>query len=150
VKLAFTLIEMLAVIALVSMIAAVSAVGLGASNEQARLRSTVAHWQNLDGEARLFARTSRGAVNMVVTEDRTQVLLKSLAGIELASIDLPGNLQGQILCDGQPVLRSGCVRFDAFGRSLDYRIQVESEGELVAGWSVAGLTGWIIEAEESE
>ncbi len=137
---AFTLIELLAVIAIGSLVAAVTTVGLASSSDQARMQAAAARWRGLDAKARAFARCV-GPVVMDLDTEEALVRVRSVQDRELLSeLALPANSAGRIIINGSP----GTVQFDRMGRSTDYQVEFGAHDRTVR-WQVCGLTGWIVE-----
>ena len=133
---AFTLIELLAVIVVASLVAGVATVALAASGESARLHGAAAQWRDLDARARLLGR-SLGPVMMSV--DRGVVRLHALATNELiSSVALPGGIA--LDTSAAP------IEFDRLGRSIDYRVDLHTANRAIR-WRICGLTGYVTEAE---
>jgi type II secretory pathway pseudopilin PulG len=147
-----TLIEVLAVVCIIALAAALTLAGLGAANADAQVRAALAQCRQLDARSRLLARAD-GPVVISVAED---LLCADHAGAdEVAApmlrvlppddwafhlLDAQGNALPQLLVDAR-----GC--------SDDYTIALRS-GKVGEGPSdsrrlrIAGLTGWIEEAPE--
>lgn len=138
-----TLVEMLAVIVIVSLVAGVAAVGLAASSETAQLQAIGAEWRDLDGRARLFAR-SLGPVVMTMHGEGTVVRLDVRETGELLSeIALPAVVSGRIDTD----MSDDSIVFDRLGRSVDYEVTLQG-AERVIRWRVCGLTGLIVKGNQ--
>ncbi len=135
---AFTLIELLAVIVIVSLVAGIATVGLASASESAQLHAAAAEWRDLDGRARLFGR-SLGPVVMSLNSKRDAVMLHVTDSKELLSeVTLPDGASGQI----QTRTPSKMIAFDRLGRSVDYDVELRT-GEHLIRWRVYGLTGLI-------
>ena len=135
---AFTLIELLAVIVIVSLVAGIATVGLASASESAQLHAAAAEWRDLDGRARLFGR-SLGPVAMSLNSERSAVMLHVTDSKELLSeVTLPDGTSGQI----QTRTPNKTIAFDRLGRSVDYDVELRT-GERVIQWRVYGLTGLI-------
>ncbi len=135
---AFTLIELLAVIVIVSLVAGIATVGLASASQSAQLHAAAADWRDLDGRARLFGR-SLGPVVMSLNLERTAVMLNVTDSKELLSeVTLPEGTSGQL----QTRTPNKTISFDRLGRSVDYEVQLQV-GERVIRWRVYGLTGLI-------
>ncbi len=135
---AFTLIELLAVIVIVSLVAGIATIGLASASQSAQLHAAAAEWRDLDGRARLFGR-SLGQVVMSLNSERTAVMLHVTDSKELLSeVTLPDGASGQI----QTRTPNRMIAFDRLGRSVDYEVQLQA-GERVIRWRVYGLTGLI-------
>lgn len=133
---AFTLIELLAVVAIMSLVSGVLTIHLAAETDAARRRAAATAWTDLDARARLYARTG-GPVVMTLNAGRTVVRLHRAGSAErLAEVDLPA--------PGR--LTKPAVLFDRFGHSVDYAAEVTS-GARTIRWHVLGLTGQIQEGE---
>ena len=139
---AFTLIELLAVIVIVSLVAGVATMGLAATSDAARLHAAAAQWRDLDAKARLFSR-SLGPVEISLGDDGEEIQLHRLQSEELLSkLSLPPGMTGRIHAPGAPP----SIVVDRLGRSIDYEVELRSQERVVA-WQVCGLTGLITEAE---
>jgi type II secretory pathway pseudopilin PulG len=138
----FTLVELLAVIVMISMVAGIATVGLAASSESARLHAAAAAWRDLDARARLFGRTL-GPVVMTLSADRNDVRLHVQGSGELLSeVTFAGGVTGRILAE--PAVDS--VAIDRLGRSVDYDVELRS-GDRIMTWRVLGTTGLLKERE---
>ncbi len=137
-----TLIEVLAVIVIVSLVAGVATMGLASSTHSARVRAAAAQWRDLDARARLFGRTL-GPVVMTLNADRTDVRIHVRGSDELLTeVALPVGVTGRILAEPEP----DAIVFDRLGHSVDYDVQL-SAGDRIVAWHVYGLTGLIKEGE---
>jgi prepilin-type N-terminal cleavage/methylation domain-containing protein len=138
---AFTLIELLAVIVIVSMVASAATVGLAATSESARLHAAAARWRDLDTRGRLFSR-SLGPVVMSVDESGHKIGLRRLpSGEMLSAVSLPKTVTGRIEAPNG----SRSIRFDRLGRTVDYQVELRTSNR-VMGWQVNGLTGLMTES----
>jgi prepilin-type N-terminal cleavage/methylation domain-containing protein len=137
---AFTLIELLAVIVIVSMVASAVTVGLAATGERTRLHAAAAQWRDLDARGRLLGR-SMGPVVMSVVEKGDEVRLRQLPSEDLLSkVSLPKGVTGRIQAAGA----SRSIVFDRLGRTIDYEVQLRSSDRVI-GWHANGLTGLMTE-----
>jgi len=140
---AFTLIEVLAVITLLSLATAVGVASLGSASQRARLDQAAATLRDADAQARLLSRMG-SSVTLAVHEGRV-------------SIESDRDAFSSILPDGTSVEMAALpagrsaprILFDRLGRSTDYRVAVASAGSTRV-WLVAGATGWIDERSSSE
>lgn len=138
-----TLIELLAVVVILSMVAGVATVGLAATNDAAQLRAAVAGWQDLDARARITARTVRPVTLAMDPEGSRLVVRASVVGGVgelLAEYQFPRGATGHMEGDG-PIDR---IDVDRQGRSIDYDVAV-TLGDRVNRFAVRGLTGAILE-----
>ncbi len=135
---AFTLIELLAVIVLIAMGAAVLGAGLARSSDASELRRAEGTIRDFDRRARLAA-TREHDVRLTIEagEDQTTLRLIAADSSQLASADLRSRLS--ISIDDAP---TDTVRYRSTGRSPDYRVTIENTAR-TAAFDVAGLTGWI-------
>lgn len=149
----FTLIELLAVIVLLSLAAGIGAGHLSNATESANQRAVLASVLDLDARARLLARRS-GPVCLVLTEELDTQTAMLTGGAEtdfpgwrddqapIARVTISPPLQLELLHESGQVLEN--IDFDALGRSIDYRIVLSSP----TGQSehrVLGLTGRVVE-----
>ena len=132
----FTLIEVLAVIVILSIVAGVATVGLVSATDSARLAGAISQWRDLDARARLFSRTT-GPVVMDLNRDHTIVRLVVVeSGERLSRIELPPDVTGHFRTD-RP---TDAIVFDRTGGSVDYEVQMHTDDGVVR-WHVYGLTG---------
>ncbi len=137
---AFTLVETLAVIVIISMVAGIATVGLAAASDSARLRAAAAQWRDLDARARLFSR-SLGPVVMSFEDQSNAVTLHSVGSNELlTAVVLPAEVFGRF----RVASPTESIVFDRLGRSVDYDVEVRTN-QRVIHWRVWGLTGLISE-----
>ncbi len=134
-----TLIELLAVITLITMVAGVALAGLSSGSEEARLRAATADVVALDAHARRSAERHGAVALERVDPDRLR--LTNASG-QVANLSLRHGVEVQILVNEAPV---NAIGVDALGRSDDYEIRVTLNG-LERRIVVAGLTGWTEES----
>jgi prepilin-type N-terminal cleavage/methylation domain-containing protein len=134
-----TLIELLAVIAILSLVAGVATVGLASSGAAASLHAAESGWKELDARARLLAR-AEGAMVMSIDDDARVVRLHVAATGERVGVVPLGALEAALETAGA----DDAVRFDGLGRSVDYHARLTG-AERGRRWRVAGLTGAIRE-----
>ena len=136
----FTLVELLAVIVIVTLTTSIVTVGLASANTSAQLRRAVAQWRTLDARARTLSR-ALGPVTMRYEEQPQLLQLSRVESAELlATIQLPKRVHADLVAEHP----TDTVVFDRLGRSPDYDVTVTLENRLVA-WHVCGLTGYITE-----
>ncbi len=147
---AFTLLESLLVIVIVSTAFSVVAVGLGRADASARLRALQHALQDLDSAARLHARVSGSMILLCwPTHEHPGTLI--IDANPATTPTLPGHTQllpGSGLHIDPPELLSG-LTIDALGRSRDYALTLE-HGQGRAAWRVCGLTGAIVDTPEGQ
>ena len=138
---AFTLIELLAVIVIISLIAGITMANLAATDDDATLRAAVAAVRDLDQRARIFSQTGEH-VTLAPSRTRDALLLKTSRDSEtVAAAQMPRGITVHL---DLPRTRRETVRFDSFGRSGDYRV-VLRRGMDTLVWRVHGLTGVLAE-----
>ncbi len=136
----FTLVELLAVIVIVTLTTGIVTVGLASANNSAQLHGAVAQWRTLDARARTLSR-ALGSVTMGYEEEPQWLQLSRVESDELlANIQLPKKVYADLVT-GHP---TNTIVFDRLGRSLDYDVTLALENRVVA-WHVCGLTGYITE-----
>ncbi|MBI4881780.1 MAG: prepilin-type N-terminal cleavage/methylation domain-containing protein [Planctomycetes bacterium] len=140
----FTVIELLAVVSLLSLAMVLGATRLGRATDEARFSRALADVLELDARARLLAR-SGGAVSLQVGDDRARLVLsRARGGALLGSTTLPRDVTVR-LTDPATGKMLAEVRFDRAGRSPDYDVEVALEERRVRR-SVAGLSGLVARA----
>lgn len=136
----FTLLELLAVVIILAMVAGAVGVNAGAMNTAAKLRAAAQKWQELDARARQHAR-SEGAVSIRIDSDNHVIrLLRAATDEQLAFIELPTDATATAATiSGRPTPH---IIMDRTGRSNDYTASLEWNGARMT-WTIYGLTGWV-------
>ncbi|MEW6747692.1 MAG: type II secretion system protein [Planctomycetota bacterium] len=141
----FTLLEMLAVIALLSLVAGFLAPGLVAGHEAASFAATCHLVQELDARARFFARTGGPVLLGVRDEGHLLVLVRAKSGEILSQRRLPKELSVRLTPEGEK-------QYDRAGCCADYVVHVRGQGREAsfeeARLKVAGETGWVQERKD--
>ncbi len=132
----FTLIECLAVVALLALAVATLAAGLSSSAAEARLREARTLVLDLDARARAVAMQGEPAV-LRVSEGRVSVHVGNAATFER---ELPRTVEVVLIEPGTGTPLDG-VRIDTRGRSPDYTLSLHS-GDRRTQTLVSGLTGY--------
>ena len=136
----FTLVELLAVIVIITLTTGIVTVGLASANTSAQLRGAVAQWRTLDARARTLSR-ALGPVTMRYDEQPQLLQLSRVESDELlAKIQLPKKVHADLVTEHP----TDTIVFDRLGRSLDYDVTATIESHSIA-WHVCGLTGYITE-----
>ncbi len=136
----FTLIELLAVIVIITLTTGIVTVGLASANTSAQLRGAVAHWRTLDARARTLSR-ALGPVTMRYEEEPHRLQLSRVESDELlAKIQLPKKVHADLVTEHP----TDTIVFDRLGRTADYDVQMMIDDRVVT-WHVCGLTGYITE-----
>jgi type II secretory pathway pseudopilin PulG len=136
----FTLVETLAVVALLAAAAGLAVNALAAPGRDARIRAAIAVTLDLDRLARLSARSGQ-VVALQTTPERAGLIV--LAGPDndaLAQEPLPDGVRAY-LADVTAANPIDQVRIGTDGRSRDYAV-VFMIDDATKAWSVCGLTGW--------
>lgn len=132
---AFTLVECLAVVALMALVVDVLAVGLTPSTAHARIREARSAILDADARARVLARS--GEAVFLRVEPRRAVVERG--GEPVLVRDLPAALD-VALCEPASRVAIPAVRFGTQGLGPDYVILLRSE-DASSGTLVCGLTG---------
>lgn len=141
----FTLLEVLAVVALLSMVTAALTVHLASVSESARFRAAEARLLDLDARARLLARSATTVLLAVADGGRALTLSEVRTGAPLARVDLDEG--ASVTLEVEP--NQSWVLIDRLGRSVDYELELQS-GEQKSRWSIAGGSGWTETVETEE
>jgi prepilin-type N-terminal cleavage/methylation domain-containing protein len=142
---AFTLIEMLAVIVIIAMVATAVTVSLAAADDQAAFLNGAAQCRDLDAKARQCAQTQGSAALIRVGDDHNTIALE-VGQERLAVAKMPSSMSVHLERD-RPVTM---ISFDRAGRSPDYKITIcRDDRSRSRGWKVCGLTGFLIEEPTS-
>jgi competence protein ComGC len=138
---ALTLIELLAMIVIISMAAGVVMVNLSSMSDSAAFRAGAAAVRDLDARGRLSGRTGAPAALMATMEHDGLILRSQAPGEAIGHASMPSGMTVHLR-----TVDSGdmSIRFDAFGRSADYDI-ILRRGERLVIWRIAGLTGCVVE-----
>ena len=141
----FTLIEVLAVVLLLSMVAGMLTVHVGRVSDSARFRAAGARLVDFDARARLFAR-SEGPVLLAVGDGGQELTLsQAQTGEPLLRVDLHEGTS--VALKVEP--RQSWVLIDRLGRNVDYELEL-TRGERMSRWRIAGASGWIEPVAEGE
>ena len=139
----FTLIEVLAVIVIISMAGGLTIVSLSSVSDAAAFRAASARSRELDGKARLFARTGT-PVKLSATTDHDGLVVQTVGtGEVLATTSMPSEVTVYLGMEDQ---QTRAVTFDRSGRSADYRI-ILGRAESFTVLKVSGLTGAMFKQE---
>ena len=145
---AFTLIESLAVVALLAIAMSTLAVGVAPSVEAAKLRDARSAVLDTDARARVLARGG-SVIRLTLGDD---AVWAHAAGdpqaTPLVHRSLPAGTAVSIRATASDQPRSG-VRIGADGRSEDYVLAITAGGR-VSETLVAGLTGYAFERRVTE
>lgn len=133
---AFTLIECLAVVALLALAVATLAAGLAPSAAEARIRDAKSVVLDLDARARALAMQGEPVV-LLASKGRVTVRVGSATTSER---ELPRTIEVVLTEPGTGTPLDG-VRIDTWGRSSDYAILLHS-GDRRARTLVSGLSGY--------
>lgn len=134
---AFTLIETLAVVVLLGIIASVATVSLAGASDQAGLQQTIAAVREADVRARLVAR-SGAATSLGMPASRDSIVLAASGG-DRREFQAGNELRVHMLdSQGEPLQ---LVHVDTRGRSVDYAVLIQGPSH-TATVTFAGLTGW--------
>ncbi len=141
----FTLVEMLAVVMLLGLIAPVAVVSLARADRGGAMQSARWGLMNLDAQTRIAARTQGCAAIIRVLDDGSH-LAANLAiapkGAWSASLSLPHGTAIRFIGGeetGGPSL--GGLYIDRAGRSADATVEIAGEGAPAERWLLHGLTG---------
>lgn len=138
----FTLLEMLAVVAILGVVAATLAPSLAGTSKRGTGYAARAALLELDAQARIHSRR-QGPVELVAGE--SNVTLKDLrTGREVKTLELEPGVHVNIEIEAD----SPRLVFDSRGCSPDYRIHLKFGGLDEESWRVLGLTGWAVKEDE--
>ncbi len=141
----FTLVEMLAVVVLLSLIASVAAVSLARSDRGGAMQSARWGLMNLDAQARIAARTEGCGVIIRSVQNGSRLVAdvqSAAADRWSSSVVLPTGVRIAFF-DGQ-VGRgeaAAALLIDRTGRSADRTIGISIESGPSEQWLLCGLTG---------
>lgn len=140
-----TLVELLATIALLSIVAGLGVRGLAVTDARASLLSVSAEWRDLDARARLLSRTGAGgSVTMILSSEPPAIRLVSMRTREvLAAVPV----HDQVVVEIESANGARRVAYDQAGRSADYEISFSMDDRSLR-WRVHGLTGQVLRLEE--
>ena len=132
----FTLLEVLAVVVLLSMVAGTLTVHVGSVSDSARFRAAEARLTDFDARARLFARTEGPVLLTVGDGGHTVTLSQAKTGAALLRVDLGEGTS--VALEVEP--RQSWVLIDRLGRSLDYELELTSGADIpLAGRRFVGV-----------
>lgn len=138
----FTLVEVLATVAILGLVMSLGMAALGGVLETAADREAAAIVRDLDARARIAARTLGPAQIVAVDEGHAVAVVVAATGEPVVRRDLPaGRIVRFVDLQGHPL---AAVAVDASGRSIDHVVElVGARG--VARLRVAGITGLVAE-----
>lgn len=141
----FTLVEMLAVVVLLGLIASVAIVSLVRADDAAAIQSARRGIANLDAQARLGAQTQGSAIVIHTLDDGARLVANSSSSSEggwSASFNLPRKTAIQFF-EGQGTENRSLegLYIDRAGRSADVTIEIISGSGQAQRWFLCGLTG---------
>ena len=135
-----TLLELLAVIVLLAMIAGTLAVNLATVDESASLRASAGQWQEMDRRARLLARTGQSSTIIEVHQQLQGSTLITLRQVGSDDVISRLELAPGTSVDVEPV--GTAITFSRSGASIDYGVRLQhADTSSTIAWSVHGLTG---------
>lgn len=141
---AFTLMELLAVIVLMSLVAGIAVSNLGGLSQTEAMLSTSALLHDLDAKARAYARTDRPCTMRLSSERSTVDLLLTGDQSLLSQVGVPQGIGVKFAVRGG---NATDVAFDRLGCSPDYELKCVGQSHTIV-WSVCGLTGWRSEVSQ--
>lgn len=134
---AFTLIELLTVVVILSMTAGMGLVAISNVHDEATLERIGFEWRELDARSRIVARQVRS--RPVLTIEDGIIEAEGVGESALVAIPVPDDVEAQFEVDG---LADDRVSFDARGCSPDYTFSLRS-AERRKAWRTSGESGWI-------
>ena len=143
--LAFTLIELLAVIVIAALVLAVGGWSLSTTSERTVLARTIASIQHMDARARLHARSSGEPVILHVDGNARTLRLATSDDEVLSEMFLVEAIELTVEKAGG----DSWIVFDARGRSIDYAVVLRAQGGRMSRLAVHGLTGAIAATREA-
>ncbi len=136
--LGFTLLELLAVVVLLTLTFSIAGVRLAATSTRAKLHTAASRLRDLDAHTRLLARSGEPA-SLQLDAGQRRVSVHAILSTELlATVALPAEVSVEVRTSSG----EEAITFDRLGRSKDYRVAMQA-GETVLRWQVYGLTGYI-------
>ncbi len=142
-KRGFTLIELMAVIIILSLTAALGAVRLSSVSNQTALKSAIARWRDLDAKARLHARAGT-PITIVLTKNESEMTIQNTQTHEiLATATWPDFLSFSLQTDSS----ENSIPLSRTGTSPDYAL-LFSTNDQTQRFHCFGLTGFITRDQE--
>lgn len=142
---ALTLIELLAVILLLGLVAGSAIVNLGSMDGSARMEETAHQIRQLDRAARQLARTEGAAI--IARRNKALVLQQPRTGESARQFTAADGIEIQLHGTDEQLLDA--IAYDASGRSADLRIAI-TNGEWTRSFIIHGLTGAVEEIRERQ
>lgn len=142
-----TLVEMLAVLVMLSAVGVLTLSGLGRADEQARLHRFAAQVQRLDQLARMEC-AQQGMVELAVDHEHNRIVLRDVdPDVVMRDFSIPTGVTLEMCNAAGKSIHT--VTINRPGRSVDYSVQAKTDGHK-RSWSVAGLTGFIMRERGSD
>jgi len=135
-----TLLEVLAVVVIVSLVSAATMVGLASANDDAAFRAARACVHDLDVKARLLARTGTPVALTTTADQFLCIVGLGDSSVRLAHAAMPAQVAVDLTIGGENVPH---VLFDRLGRSDDYAVVMRTHNR-TERWMTGGLTGWML------
>lgn len=139
-KRAMTLIEVLAVMTLLTLVAGMGISALARTSDGVQFTAIGAELREMDARGRLLAMSAEGGRAIIdFAPDGTSVQLR-LAHELIANLALPDGFTVQMFTEGGSAPASRILHIDARGRSRDYFVEI-SRGAASQRWLVHGVSG---------
>lgn len=138
---AFTLIELLAVVMILGLAAAIAGVSLSGRSASAQFMEARSSFVSLDAAARIKARQSH-TIELRIDRDQSKLILidRCCGGGALTTRHLDAWLTIEAW-DSHTSEPLHTIRYNSLGHSTDYMVRI-SRGSATSGILFAGLTGW--------
>lgn len=138
-----SLVEMMAVTALIALVGAIGTVPLAAAGDAARMRAFIADLHRIDAHARHLARTTAPGNGPVVMTIQLDVTVRVDQETTIRS-GVPEDMTAHLRVDNATV---ESISWDRRGCGPDYTVAIHRDGLPASHVHVYGLTGWMIVEE---
>ena len=151
---AFTLIELIVVIAILGLLTAIASLSLGGVMDRYQLSRAAETIEAFDGRARRSARLSREALDAIIRRSNRELVVKLPShspGNPMASYRLPRSVEINDVKIGRQAItaRDVTLNINDQGRSESYALQLR-RGKMIRWLVVLGISGQVIPVDSEE
>ena len=150
-RIGFTLIEVVAVIVVLSILSTITAVALGPTLDRQRLSQAIEKLEWFDAKARRSAQANRSTVSAKIDPSKNRLVIQTSNQQEDVSLRLPSNVEiSKVQLAGKPSsTRSESIQVSPSGYSTSYAVLLK-RGELSKWVLVLGGSGQVVQFDNAK